>query len=260
MPNGGETTQAGAPQPATKPNAPVPDKKFVLTERIDETPEVEIVRFKSPDGHRLDFESGMFVMIYGMDKATGKPALSRAFSIASSPRSEVLELFVVKVHEGHTTYFLQSKPGDEYFIKGGPNGQFKLDIKANPKVVFIAGGTGLAPFMSMLRFIDENKLKFDIKLFYSVKYPTEIIRKQELEDLKAKLNVGMYVTVTRPQPGDGWTGDTGHVSQQMLTKYAPDIKDRAIYICGPLAFVKAMKDALTALGIAPANVKADVWG
>jgi glycine betaine catabolism B len=68
------------------------------------------------------------------------------------------------------------------------------------------------------------------------------------------------VTVTRPQAGDGWTGQTGHIDADLIRKYAPDFMERGFYICGPLNFVKAVKDALTAIGVPANKVSADVWG
>ena len=70
----------------------------------------------------------------------------------------------------------------------------------------------------------------------------------------------MVITVTRPQPGDGWMGQTGHVDAEMIKKYAPDFLERGFYICGPLPFVKAIKDALAAIGVPANKVSADVWG
>ncbi|MGD0510962.1 MAG: hypothetical protein ABSA33_03930 [Candidatus Micrarchaeaceae archaeon] len=66
--------------------------------------------------------------------------------------------------------------------------------------------------------------------------------------------------MTRPKEGDGWTGRTGHIDAQMLKDTAPDISERTMYICGPLAFVKAVKDALVSLNISQERIKADVWG
>lgn len=250
---------------------PTVDKKFILTEKIDETPEVLIVRFKSADGHRLQFEPGMFIMIYGIDAATKQVMTARAFSIASLPDSDEVELFIIKSHMSgnppaiHESYFTEAPIGTEFYLRKDPNGQFangqfKFDPKINNKVVFIAGGTGFAPFMSMLRLIKQKNLDTDIVLLYSIKFPTEIIRKQELEQLTGGLHMKTVITVTRPQPGDGWAGQTGHIDANMLLKYVPDIKSRANYVCGPLAFVKAVKDALVALGVPQNEIKADIWG
>lgn len=204
----------------------------------------------------------MFMMITGID-STGKRYTSRAFSIASDPSSPEMEFLVIKEprHGDHigVSHFVDAKIGDIFMMKG-PSGQFRFDPSTNRKVIFLAGGTGLAPFISMLRHIKATDSECDAVLIYSTKYPNEIIRKEELNGYVADLGMRLVVTVTRPQPGDGWTGQTGHIDTNMISKYVPDSKGRTAYICGPLEFVKSVKDALSALGVPAENIKADVWG
>ncbi len=241
---------------------PVSEKLYKLSEKIDETPEVLTIRFAPGDGAPLHFDPGMFVMISGIDSA-GKKYVSRSFSIASDPASAVMEFYIVKrAHVGtsleHDSHFNESALGDSYYIKG-PYGQFRFDPQENRKVLFIAGGTGLAPFISMLRHIKVVGSGNDIDLIYSIKYPTEVIRKQELADYASQLNLKTTITVTRSQPGDGWAGEKGHIDMEMIRRHSPDVTERTCYICGPPAFVKAVKDALMALGVKPEKVSADVW-
>ncbi len=237
----------------------VKKENYEVAEHFSETPEVEMVRLKPVSAEPMDFDPGMFVMISGIEKTTQKEMVARAFSIASEPVSAVMEFFVVKEHGGHVSHFMHAQPGDPYIITG-PYGQFKFNPEENKKVLFVAGGTGLAPFMSMLRHIKIVKAGNDVVLLYSVKYPTEIIRKEELDAMQSLIGLKLIVSVTRPQPGDGWNGETGHISADTIKKYAPDFMERTGYICGPLAFVKAMKDAFAALGVPQSQVKADVWG
>jgi len=238
---------------------PILTKRYILQTSESETPEVQLVRLTPQDGIPLNFDAGMFVMLHGMDKTTGQRCVGRALSIASEPNSSFLEFFVVKEHDGHVSYFTLAKPGDSFDVIG-PHGQFKLVPGSSDKVLFIAGGTGLAPFMSMLRHLRKINAKDDVILIYSVKYPTEIIRRAELGELSNSINMKMCITVTRPQPEDGWSGQTGHIDNNVILKYAPDVLERTSYICGPLGFVKAIKDALNALKVPPEEVKADVWG
>jgi len=214
------------------------------------------------DGQPFNFDPGMFMMITGVDSA-GKRYTSRAFSIASDPSTSQIEFMVIKEprHGEHIgrSHFADANIGDIFFLKG-PNGQFRFDPSVNSHVLFIAGGTGLAPFTSMLRHIKATNSRCDVVLLYSTKYPTEIIWKDELNSYVEDLGIRLVVTVTRPQPNDGWTGQTGHIDREMVLRYAPDAKERTAYICGPLEFVKAVKDALAAIGLPAEKVKADVWG
>ena len=240
---------------------PVTERKYVLAEKKDETPEVLTLKFMPEDGQPCPFEPGMFMMIAGID-AQGKKYTARAFSIASDPSTPGMEFMVIKEprHGEHIgkSHFVDSKVGD-VFLKG-PSGQFRFDPKTDRKVGFIAGGTGLAPFTSMLRHIKVTGSHNDAVLFYSTKFPTEIIWKDELNGYVGDLGLKLVITVTRPQPTDGWTGQTGHINPDMIRTYAPDFMERGFYICGPLEFVKAIKDSLASLGVPANKVSADVWG
>ncbi len=232
---------------------------YELSESFSGTPEVQIVRMKPVDQKPMNFDPGMFAMISGIEKGTGKMLVARAFSIASEPNAQDLEFFVVKEHGGHVSYLTESKQGDRYYVVG-PHGQFKYVPREDGKVLFVAGGTGLAPFMSMVRHIKNTGIKIDGVLLYSVKFPTEIIYRDELEKTCAELGITLVVTVTRPQEGDLWNGEKGHVDSSMISRHVPDVKGRTAYICGPLAFVKAIKDALASLDVPNEEIKADVWG
>ncbi|MCL4390577.1 FAD-binding oxidoreductase [Candidatus Marsarchaeota archaeon] len=239
-------------------NISINQKPYVLTEILKDTPDVDVFRYKAQDGSTLSFDPGMFVMLTYVDKSTNEK-ITRAFSIASAPNSETIDFFIHMVHGRLTSKLEDAKVGDVYYMTG-PYGQFRFIPSQDKKVLFIAGGTGLAPFMSMLKEIDAHKSGTDIVLLYSVRFPNEIIRKTELEDLRRRLGMNMVVTVTRPQENDGWTGEKGHIDSNMVAKYVKDLNDRTVYICGPLEFVKAMKNALTALNVDQSKVKADVWG
>ncbi len=230
---------------------------YRIAEIIKETPNVTIFRFQSVDGTKLDFTPGMFVMLNYKDPATGQ-MIARAFSIASVPGTDTLEFFISMVHGRFTSKLDYAKVGDIYYVSG-PYGQFKLD-NSHKKVLFIAGGTGLAPFMSMLRYINANHLDVDSILLYSVRYPNEIIRKSELEGFEKEMTFKAVVTVSRPQEGDGWTGEKGHIDSNMIARHVNDIGERECYICGPLAFTKAMGDALLSLNVESSRIRMDVWG
>ncbi|MGC8669920.1 MAG: ferredoxin--NADP reductase [Candidatus Micrarchaeia archaeon] len=236
----------------------IKEKPYIITSIVKETPEVSIFRFNSNDNTKIHFDPGMFVMIEYLNQSTGEK-ISRAFSIASSPEDPSLEFFISMVHGRFTSHLDTAKIGDTYYISG-PHGQFRFSPDTDKKVLFLAGGTGLAPFMSMLRYIKDKHLEIDVVLIYSVKYPTEIIKKNELSELEKALKLKNIITVTRPQDNDGWNGEKGHINAEMIKRYVADLNERQVYICGPLGFVKAMKDIAESLNISNDKIKADVWG
>ena len=234
------------------------NKPYVLAEIRKTTPDVTTFTFRAQDNTSVDFAPGMFAMLTYQDKATGQK-ISRAFSMANSSPADSLKFFISMIGGQLTSRLAQAKVGDVYYISA-PYGQFKFDINAGGRLLFLAGGTGLAPFYSMLRFIIEKGAKPDIILLYSVKYPADIIERDGLEDMVKQLGGKLVVTVTRPKPEDNWQGQTGHVDAAMIAKYAPDAKDRISYICGPPAFVKALKDALVGMGVPEKEIRAEMWG
>jgi ferredoxin-NADP reductase len=234
------------------------NKPYILSGIKKTTPEVTTFTFKSQDGSSMDFIPGMFAMLYHKDPSTGE-SIGRAFSIANPPPSDSLQFFISMIHGKFTSKLDAAKIGDIYYVSG-PYGQFKFDFSAQTKFLFLAGGTGLAPFFSMLESIRGKGKSADGVLIYSTKYANDIIEKDQLEKISQDTGFKLTVTVTRSQDGDGWTGEKGHVDASMILKYAPDCKERISYICGPPGFVKAVKEALISLGVNEKMIKAEMWG
>lgn len=233
-------------------------KKEYALEKIDHTTkDVTVFTFKSGDGTKVDFSPGMFAMLFYKNPDTGEE-IGRAFSIANAPPSDTFEFMIAMVNGRLTSKLAEAKVGDVYHISA-PYGALKLDLSLGGKFLFLAGGTGVAPFFSMIRYLKANNDAIDVNMLYSIRYPYEIIEKPELDTFGTE-GCSVTVTVTRPQPGDGWGGQTGHIDAEMVKKYAPDFASRVPYICGPPKFVQAMKDALISLGVSERSIKAEMWG
>ena len=230
-------------------------KKYRISYISKETPDVSLFRFQACDATKVTFEPGMFMMLEYSDGTS----ISRAYSIASAPQQDFLEFIIGLVHGQFTSHLDTAKLGDEYYITG-PYGQFYFSPETEKRALFLAGGTGISPFLSMLREIRILGSDTDACMIYSARYPNEIIRRAELEELSRQMNFKLNITITRPQPGDGWTGPTGHIDADMIKRLVPDYAQRTTYICGPLVFAKAMKDALMSIGVPESSIKADIWG
>lgn len=233
-------------------------KPYTIQELFNTANGVDVLRLKATDNTTLGFDPGMFVMLIYRDPLSGTE-ISRAFSLASAPDSDTLDFIIAMIHGQFTSKLETAKVGDTLYVTG-PYGQFKFDANKDKKVLFLAGGTGLAPFISMLRLIHEKKLQIDVNLIYSIKHPDEIILKEELEMYVKELGINMTITVTREDGAGSWNGEKGHIDAGMITKHAPDLLERGAYICGPLNFVKAMKDALISVKFPAEKISADVWG
>lgn len=232
-------------------------KPYFIESKENTNRDVIIFRFKAQDGASVDFTSGMFAMLYYRDPATGQE-IGRAFSIANAPPSNYFEFMIAMIHGQITSKLEVAKAGDIYWISA-PYGEFKFDIDPGKKFMFIAGGTGIAPFFSAIRYAKSAGKKIDACMLYSIRHPYDVIKKDELEEF---VNDGLKLTttVTRPQPDDQWAGPTGHIDAEMIKKFIPDFAERQCYICGPPTFVAALKEAIVSLGMDERSIKNEMWG
>jgi ferredoxin--NADP+ reductase len=139
-----------------------------------------VFSFTTTRDHALRFENGHFVML-GL-QVDGKP-LMRAYSIASANHEEHLEFLSIKVADGPLTSRLQNiKPGDEVLVSRKPTGTLTLhDVKAGKRLYMLSSGTGLAPFMSLIKdpLVYERFEK--VILVHGVRYRSELAYRDYIE-------------------------------------------------------------------------------
>ncbi len=220
-----------------------------MKEVVQETPRVRLVRLAWPGVSSFGFKPGQWVGVYCDDfiGENNKP-LRRAFSIASRPGENHIELCVAR-GQGLSAHLQDLKPGSKVNVDG-PYGMFWL--RPAEKYLFIAGGTGIAPFRPMIhQALAEGK---EVLLVYSIKTPSDFIYRNEFESIKnSKFNMVVTITVGEfPQ----WKGERGRV-QSFLHKYFK--KGYDAYLCGPPAMVEAVNQKLNELGQPHELIHEDKW-
>lgn len=225
---------------------------------IDESlGDIKIFKLAPEDGKIPSYVSGQFVFIHALDQ-NGKSIEKRPYSVASSPTSTYLE-FCIKMINGKMTNLLDKVKIGEVVGIEGPVGGFTYTYPN--KAVFIAGGTGIAPIISMLRSISEKKETGEFIFFYSVKTEDHIIYKKELEDLtKKNQSIKVIVTLTQVAQESTWKGERGRFSKEMFAKYIRTPSDANYWICGPLVMIKEIKENLVSLGADMKKMKLEGWG
>ena len=119
-----------------------------------------------------------------------------------------------------------------------------------------AGGIGISPLRSMIKYACDKMLDTDIVLFYSNRHEESIAFEKEFEELARKFpkfNVANTVTM----PGPSWKGITGRISADMIKKYMPDYLDRVFYISGPTRMVDSMLTLLKEMSIPEEQIKTE---
>ncbi|EMP55758.1 oxidoreductase FAD/NAD(P)-binding subunit [Marinobacter santoriniensis NKSG1] len=219
--------------------------------------------FKTSRDPGFRFKNGHFVMI-GLE-TDGKP-LMRAYSIASANYEEELEFFSIKVPDGPLTSRLQQiKPGDEILLSKKPTGTLVLDnLLPGRNLWLISTGTGLAPFMSIIKDPEVYEAFDRVILTHGVRYISELAYQQEIEELPENEFFGemvkgkllYYPTVTRePFRNEGRLTDameSGKITRDLgLPDFNPD-EDRFM-ICGSPSMLKDTCAILDKMGFREAR-------
>lgn len=224
-----------------------------LTDVKDLNPSVKLFRlsFDKP----FVFIAGQFVMTH-LTGPDGKP-IKRAYSIASSPhQKEFIELCIRKVEGGAATNILHNlKVGDKVATEG-PLGRFQLEANLKNDVIFVAGGTGIAPIRSMLQTLPIQNMKNRFYFYFGINTLDDFLFKEELKKLKGLSNFKLILVVKEDLR---WEGDKGFISEEIVKKYTPDLSHKEIYMCGPPAMIRLVKGYLPNLGAKPEQVHIDAW-
>lgn len=209
-------------------------------------PEVHHFEFEVPDLQSFSFTPGQFISV--IDREDGRE-VTRAYSIASPRAGNRFALCLNRIEDGIVSPWLFGlKPGDEVEMHE-PLGYFTLRHPGH-RAVFVATGTGIAPFRSML--LDHlPRTQPDITLLFGVRYEEGLLYRDELESLAEEYPSFRFIpTITRPTAS--WTGRTGRVQQHLdeaLAIRTPDeLLTLDVYICGLKEMVDNVRKELKQRG------------
>ena len=187
----------------------------------------------------------------------------RSYSIASAPENGSIELVVERLDDGEVSPYLtdELRAGDGIELRGPIGGWFAWDAEEGGPLLLVAGGSGIAPLMAMVRHRKAAGGDTPIRLLFSSRSRAEIIFRQELEDLAAEdETLEVIHTLTRSQP-ENWHGYDRRIDERMLQEVAYPPEDRPLaFVCGPTPLVETVATALVGLGHDPTRVKTERFG
>lgn len=198
------------------------------------------------DGHRgMTFKPGQFAWL-----TLGHSPFSiqqHPFSMASSASQPGQLEFVIKEAGDFTRYLSTVKPGETAFLEG-PYGVFTMDPTIQRRAVFIVGGIGITPILSMIRSRLDAQNHTPMWLIYANKSEQEIIMRDTLEAFTQKLP--LTVTHVLSDPSDDWMGESGYVDGDLLDEYLPeDAEDIDYFVCGPPPMMDLVEPELKKRGV-----------
>jgi len=226
------------------------------------TPSTSLLTLRLGDDERpFAFVPGQYAAINFYQGA--RPSAARCFSIVSSPTEAGLLQFSIRNGGHYTGALSRIMPGDDVAVRG-PFGGFVFDQARDSEAVFLAGGIGITPFISMIRYLTKIEASNTVTLVYSCRNQDDIPFVDELKRLSS-VNPNFRVVFVIGQ------GATDRLQGQLVTTgfISPELIDRvvrgmlvvkAFYICGPPPFMKGMAGNLHRQGVPESHVLTEAFG
>ncbi len=233
--------------------------KLIVSSIEDTEKMAKVFRLSSVDGYLPPFEAGQYVNVFTEIDGV---RTSRPYSISSSPRQRAYyEITVARTAQGFVSdYFLDKVKLGDTFTANGPAGVFRYQpVFHGKKSLFLAGGSGITPFVSMLREIVDANLDRDVILLYGCRSKNSALYHDTLEKYaKENPNFQYYLVVSEDK--DGWAGETGFIDGNLITKLVPDLADRTCYICGPQIMNDFCEKELQKLNVPIKKIRREMFG
>ncbi|MGD6805427.1 MAG: ferredoxin--NADP reductase [Candidatus Bathyarchaeia archaeon] len=219
---------------------------------IQRTSNVMSLRFPRPEG--LNYTPGQFFFV--TLRGDGKE-VSRHFSFSSSPTQPQYIEFTKKLSDSDFSALMRTAKVDNWARIDGPYGTFTFEGE-HSKIALLGGGIGITPFISICQYATDKAIDCKITLFYACRTQSDIVFKNEFEELAAK-NPNLKIHFVLSQPTPEWKGATGHINADMIKQELPDFRENMFFSCGPPPMVKAMQELVASLGLPKEQFKQEYF-
>lgn len=235
--------------------------RLKVVETIHETQDVRTFRLASIDGAAelpFDYRAGQYLNL-SLD-IDGR-RVNRSYTISSSPgRAGTCDITVKREANGTASRYLHDvvQVGQAIDVSA-PAGRFTFEPRKDETgIVMIAGGVGVTPLMSKLRWLIERNWPGEVYFVFSARTESDIIFREELESI-ARSNPNVRLTVTLTRPGDAWHGERGRLDARLLDSAVPEIASRPVHICGPQEMADAIRVVLIGMGVPPERISSEAF-
>jgi len=215
---------------------------------IQETWDVRTFCFMADQPIMFFFKPGQFVTLEL--EIEGQPIM-RSYTISSSPSVPYsFSVTIKRVPGGKVSNWLHDTlhEGQELAVHG-PVGLFNAMDFPSPKVLYLSGGVGITPCMSMARWFYDTNGNVDMTFVHSARSPKDIIYHRELEHMASRIdNFSLHLICEKHGLGEPWAGYRGYLNHKMLELMVPDFLEREVFCCGPTPYMTAVKRLLENAG------------
>ncbi len=242
------------------------DKTLKLVSSKQIAKGTNVFHLSKPEG--FEYEPGQTIDLTLIDpKEMDAEGPVRTFSLVSAPHEPEL-MFATRMRDSAFKRALKNAPPGMELAWDGPYGSFILHRNPAKPAVFLAGGIGITPFMSMVKHTTHHKSPHQIYLYHSNHTPedspfltdlTEFAKQNPqfhyiptMTDLDSEAN---SPSVSRSRPGGGWAGERGFVDKSMIARHVSDLTTPIYYMAGPAGFVAAMRKMLVETNVDEDNIR-----
>lgn len=236
----------------------VKQQVYTLNSGVLATPTIKHLKLNLPLGQTIDFKAGQYIQILAPTYKGNDEEVYRAYSIASSPnQKDGIELFIGYVEGGKcSTYVHQHLKENGKLTIIGPFGDFHY-LHSDRPMILGAIGTGLAPIMSILRYMAEEGIDREVSFYFGARTLKDLYMMDELRAIEATLpRFTLIPCLTRPDPEDNWTGELGRINV-ILEKRLENAHLAEAYLCGSPPMVDAVAEVLMQKGMPETQIYYD---
>jgi len=228
---------------------------YVVTSVREDAAGVWTIELMPPEGvHRFDYLPGQFHFLT-FQRAPNLPVEEHPWTISSSPATPGVLCSTIKESGDFTASIGKTKPGDTALVSG-PFGRFSHVLHPDEtKLVFIAGGIGITPLMSMLRHIRDTRAALTVTLLYACTSESDIVFRDELATMERDGTAGLKVVHVLSKPSDEWKGECGRLDEEKIKRcVGPDLAQLAFYVCAAPELMDLTIGILSKAGVPAAHI------
>jgi predicted ferric reductase len=234
-------------------------RPYRVTEVKSEAPQVWTVSLAPPEGESVpEFQPGQFHFLT-LHRNRGLPEEEHHWTISSPPTERAIVSSTIKELGDFTRTIKDTRPGDTATVHG-PFGRFSHVLHPEDRdLVFLAGGIGITPLMSMLRHMRDTRESRSVLLLYANRREEQIVFRKELAEIEAGGHPGLRVVHVLSRPGQSWSGETGHLDGEKVRAYCGPVEGKSFYVCGPPGMVRALLGVLESMGIPDRRIRLEIF-
>ena len=226
---------------------------------LQETRTTKTLRLVASDGYLPPFQAGQYINLFADVRGI---RTSRPYSISSPPnQTGYWDVTVREVRDGFVSNMLLNdvQTGD-CFTSSSPTGNFYHNpLYQGKDVVYLAGGSGITPFMSMIREVTDRGLDRRIHLIYGCRNEDDIIFQQELAE-RSRRHRNLSVSLVISDPSPECSRLTGFITAELIKRLVEDISSNFFFVCGPEVMYSFCLRELEKLGVFRRRIRTEVFG